>query len=254
MQQNIVSKISYSLQKISFLMFFAMLTVSVSLAQEKDVNQLKADLDAELQKVFKQDEPGGSVYIEQDGKVLYKNSFGLADLNTKEKFTSKTISNTGSITKTFVAYGILKLAKEGKLSLDDGILKYFPDFKNASLVQKVTLKHLITHTSGISDVRPVKEQRTFYLTARDKENFEPLKSIDKMEFEPGTQWNYSNPAYNGLALIIEKVSGMRWQDYLIKNIFKPSGMSNSKITDGDYPSKGVAHAYRLVDGTEKSTI
>jgi CubicO group peptidase (beta-lactamase class C family) len=74
-----------------------------------------------------------------------------------------------------------------------------------------------------------------------------LTLTDTLEFEPGSQWKYSNPAYNGLALIIEKVTGMKWQDFIKKSILMKSGMRTSKITDGAYPEKHVAHGYSLVN-------
>jgi CubicO group peptidase (beta-lactamase class C family) len=85
------------------------------------------------------------------------------------------------------------------------------------------------------------------LTANDEQNFSPLKQADTLEFEPGSSWAYSNPAYDGLAIIIEKVSGMKWQAFVEKYIFQPSGMLHSEITDGAFPSKGVAHGYRKIN-------
>ncbi|MBI5856764.1 MAG: beta-lactamase family protein [Sphingobacteriales bacterium] len=146
-----------------------------------------------------------------------------------------------------MAYGILKLASENKLSLRDDIYKFFPDFRNKEIAQRVKLYHLLTHTSGIPDSRPVKEQHDFYLTAKDEENFAPLKFTDTLEFEPGTKYHYSNPAFNGLALIIEKITGMKWQEYISENIFKPSGMTVSTITDGPHPESGVSHGHVLND-------
>ncbi|QLZ69692.1 serine hydrolase [Legionella sp. PC1000] len=176
--------------------------------------------------------------------------FGLADMKTKQPINTKTLFNVGSISKTFVAYGILKLAKERKLSLDDELYKYFTDFKNTEIVKKVKLYHLLTHTSGIPDIRPVKEQHDFYLTAKDEENFTPLKQTDTLQFEPGTKYSYSNPAFNGLALIIEKVTGKKWQEYISENIYKPADMKTSTITDGPHPETGVSHGYVLNDKKE----
>ena len=192
--------------------------------------------------------PGCSIFIQIGGRRLYEGSAGYADLKKRERFTERTVSNLGSISKTFVAYGILQLMKEGKLSLDDSIIKYFPDFKNSEIARKVRIRHLLTHTSGLPDCRNVEGDSLFFLTANDEENFAPLKRTDTLEFEPGTRWNYSNPAFNALALIIEKVSGMKWQKFIERNIFVPAGMSDSRITDYAYPSEGVAHAYRLVNG------
>jgi CubicO group peptidase (beta-lactamase class C family) len=218
--------------------------------EQAQVKLLKTRLDAKFS-VQKDNEPGGSVMILKDNKVLYSRSFGLSDLGTKTKFTSETVNNLGSISKTFVAYGILILNKQGKLTLDDPISKYFPDFKNREIAEKVKIRHLLTHTSGLPDSRNVDGDSVFYLSAKDEENFAPLKLTEKLEFEPGSQWKYSNPAYNGLALIIEKVSGMKWQWFVEEKIFRPAGMGHSKITDGPYPESGVAHGYRKINNQWK---
>ena len=204
-------------------------------------------VDSVVESYFKPNEPGGAILIVKDNAIIYQKGFGIADVNSKEPITTHTLFNIGSISKTFVAYGILKLAKEGKLSLDDDLYKYFPDFKSPAIARKVKLYHLLTHSSGIPDSRKVDEQKEFYLTAKDEENFEPLKQTDTLQFEPGTRYRYSNPAFNGLALIIEKVSGMKWQDYISKIIFQPSGMKTSTITDGPHPRSGVSHAYIMND-------
>ena len=86
--------------------------------------------------VFTANEPGGAVLIAKDGKVIYKKGFGIEDINTKKAIDTKTLFNVGSISKTFVAFGILQLANENKLSLDDDLYKYFPDFKNSSIAKK----------------------------------------------------------------------------------------------------------------------
>lgn len=197
--------------------------------------------------VFKPGEPGGAVLIAKNGKVIYEKGFGLEDINTKKKIDTKTLFNVGSISKTFVAYGILQLAKENKLSLEDVLYKYFPDFKDTSIARKVRIRHLLTHTSGLPDMRKITEDSAFYLTAKDAGNWAPIKKADSLEYEPGEQFNYSNPAFNALALIIEQVSGMKWQDYIRKKIMAPAGMETSTITDGPHPESGVAHGY-LFDG------
>jgi CubicO group peptidase (beta-lactamase class C family) len=231
--------------KTAYTILLTLFSCLFCLAQTTNNKLLETKLDSAFAKLFKADAPGGSVFIQQGEKILYKKSFGLADLKTKEKFTSATVANLGSISKTFVAYGILILQNQGKLSVEDSIIKFFPEFKNKALAQKIKIKHLLTHTSGLPDCRHVEKDSIFYLTAKDAENFKPLTLTDTLEFEPGSQWNYSNPAYNGLALIIEQVSKMKWQEFIIKNIFNPSGMKSSKITDGSYPDKGVAHSYVL---------
>jgi CubicO group peptidase (beta-lactamase class C family) len=213
---------------------------------KKSDNKLVHSMDS-LLAGMDQNGPGGSFLILKDDLRIYQASFGVADIVTNEPFTPQTVSNTGSISKTFVAYAILILQQQGKLSVNDSIIKYFPDFANQEIAQKVRIIHLLTHSSGLPDSRNVSANREFFLTAGDAENFAPLKLTETLLFEPGSKWEYSNPAYNGLALIVEQVSGMSWREFVRENVFKPSGMEQSKITDGAYPDKGVAHGYQKVN-------
>jgi CubicO group peptidase (beta-lactamase class C family) len=123
---------------------------------------------------------------------------------TREPASTRTLFNVGSITKTFVASAILMLQEQGKLSVEDNLLGYFPGFKHKDIAARVQIKHLLTHTSGLPDIRNVRENRTFYLTAKDAESWYPITQTDALTSEPGSQYAYSNPAFNGLALIIER--------------------------------------------------
>lgn len=205
-------------------------------------------LDTMFSKEIPADEPGGAILIMKGEKIIFEKGYGLADLETKTKITPQTLFNLGSISKTFVANAILMLQAEGKLSVEDSIDKYFPDFKNKEIAKKVKIKHLLTHTSGLPDNRQTKTDSVFYLTAKDAENWYPVTQTDTLVFEPGTRYEYSNPAFNGLALIVEQVSGMKWQQFVEENIFTLAGMKASTITDGAHPETGVAHAYLNRDG------
>lgn len=201
------------------------------------------EIDTLFTRAFDPAGPGGAVLIMKGEKVIFSKGYGLADLQTKEKITPRTLFNTGSISKTFVSHTILELANEGKLSLQDSIARYFTDFKNPAIARKVRIHHLLTHTSGLPDNRRVFLDSLFLLTAKDEENFAPIKQNDSLLFEPGSQYEYSNPAFNGLALIIEQVTGRKWQDVVKEKIFQPAVMKTSVITDGPYPASGVSHAY-----------
>jgi len=203
---------------------------------------------------IKKDGPGASVLIMQGDSVIFSKSYGVADLNTKEPITGKTLFNVGSITKTFVMNSILMLRDEGKLSLEDSLIKYFPGFKNKEIAGKVKIKHLLTHSSGLPDLRPVSTQWDFYLTADDAQNWAPIMQADSLNFEPGTKYEYSNPAFNALALIIEKVSGQNWRTFVSERIFKPAGMTTSTITDGEHPASGVSHGYVLDEKNQWSEL
>lgn len=193
-------------------------------------------------------EPGGAILVMKGDQVIFSKGYGLADLSSGSKIDTKTLFNLGSISKTFVANAILILQAQGKLSVEDPLQKYFTDFKNKEIAQQVKIKHLLTHTSGLPDNRKTREDSIFYLSARDAENWFPITQADSLVFEPGARYEYSNPAFNGLALIIEQVSGMKWQDFVKQNIFDPAGMKTSTITDGPHPESGVAHAYLKKNG------
>ncbi|WKZ59158.1 MAG: serine hydrolase domain-containing protein [Cyclobacteriaceae bacterium] len=220
----------------------------VECAPKEKTSTFSEEIDNLFSTEFNADEPGACVLIRKGDSTLFLKSYGLADLVTKESISPKTLFNLGSISKPFVAYGILMLRDEGKLSLDDPISKYFPDFKNKSMAESVTIRHLLTHTSGLPDIRKTREDSVFYLTAKDAENWVPIMQADSLEFNPGEQYEYSNPAFNALALIIEQVSEMKWQKFIEERIFKPAGMTTSTITDGPHPESGVSHGYVNVKG------
>ncbi len=154
----------------------------------------------------------------------------------------------GSVSKTFVSNAILILRDQGKLTLQDSLSQYFPDFKNKTIAGKIQIQHLLTHTSGLPDIRYPWKDSVFYLTAKDKENWAPILKANKLNFEPGAQHEYSNPAFNALALIVEQTSGMKWQDFVQDNILIPSGMLTGTITDGPHPTSGVSHGYIFSKG------
>lgn len=235
--------------RVSFLLVLLSL---ISSCKNKQIppTSLQIQLDSVYTEQFPDsDTPGGTVLIKKGDTTLFLQSYGVADIQTGEKNTENTLYNTGSISKTFVANGILILQQRGLLSIEDSIAKYFNDFTNPEIANKIKIKHWLSHTSGIPDVRKIKQEREFYLTARDTQNFAPLKKVDSLYFEPGERFRYSNPSYNGLALIIDQVTGADWQKFIKKEILEPSGMHTTKIVQGSYPSDRVAHGYIYKEGT-----
>jgi len=219
-----------------------------SCSTKQSEKTMLSGLDTLLADEFRADEPGGAVLVMKGDSTIYLKCIGMADLVTREDITPNTLFNLGSISKTFVANGILILEEEGKLSVDDPMSRYFPEFRSGEIADAVTIAHLLTHTSGLPDIRPVSENPEFFITAKDYENFAPVMQAERLNFSPGERYEYSNPAFNGLALIIEKASGQKWQQFIAERIFAPAGMTTSTITDGPHPEKGVAHAYELVNG------
>jgi CubicO group peptidase (beta-lactamase class C family) len=205
-------------------------------------------LDGYFSGQFAADDPGGAVLVMKHDRVVFAAGYGLADLKTREPASTRTLFNVASVTKPFVASAILQLQEQGKLSVEDNLLAYFPAFKNKDIAARVLLKHLLTHTSGLPDLRNVRENVAFSLTANDAENWYPITQADALDFEPGSRFEYSNPAFDGLALIVEQVSGMKWQSFVREQIFLPARMTTSTITDGPHPESGVAHGYLKVRG------
>ncbi|WP_435577420.1 serine hydrolase [Gilvibacter sp.] len=206
----------------SALLCFLIIVGGGSTMQAQD---LKSSVDQLLSAKYPSDSPGIAALIAKDGKVIYKNSFGLANLELSVPMNPDNVFEIGSITKQFTAVSILMLQEEGKLSTDDPIKKFFPDYPEAG--KNVTVHQLLNHTSGIKSYTSMP---SFFSQARN--DLTPLELIDvfknePMDFAPGEQWLYNNSAYIILGAIIEQVSGMSYEDYIEKKIFEPLGMDNS---------------------------
>ena len=229
--------------------FLLLLLVAACTPKEQNtISENAHPLDGYFNSMFPAAEPGAEVLVTVGDSVVFSGAYGLADLTQKTPMTTRTLLNLGSVSKTFVSNAILQLRDEHKLSLEDPLIKYFPDFKNKEIGRKVKILHLLTHTSGLPDIRFPYQDSVFYLTAMDKENWAPILKADQLNFEPGSRFEYSNPAFNALALIVEQVSGIKWQNYIRDKILLPSGMNNSTITDGPHPASGVAHGYIFSGG------
>lgn len=184
-------------------------------------------LDSLFNTCYKPGEPGAAIAILDKGKIIFKKGFGLAGMQTKEAIDSGTNFNIGSLTKQFTAFGILRLASQKRLLLTDKLIKYFPDF-NPKTGNAISIRQLLTHSSGIMDHYAFTDTHAVK-HATDKDVLAAVKNLDSTYFTPGSQYRYSNTAYCLLALIIEKLSGLSYADYIKKNIFHPLGMTHSEV-------------------------
>jgi len=214
------------MKKIFFL--FCLFASQVSLGQSAGKR-----IDSLLSNIYKSDEPGIAIAIQQNGKTVFEKAYGIANLATKEKISSISNFNIGSLTKQFTAFGILQLAAANLLSLDDTLIKFFPQF-NKKAGSIITVKQLLTHSSGIIDHYAFADTN-IVKHATDKDVLNAVKNIDSTYFIPGTQYRYSNTAYCLLALIIEKVSGLSYPYYIRENIFIPLEMSHSQVLKVNNP-------------------
>ncbi len=178
-----------------------------------------------LEKTYKADEPGAAVIVVRDGKVVFRKGYGKANLELGVPVEPDMVFRLGSITKQFTAVGILMLAEQGKLSLDDDITKFLPDYPTKG--QRITIEHLLTHTSGIKNYTSLPEWLALWRKDLTVKEIIDLFKNQPMDFAPGERWSYSNSGYILLGAIIEKVSGQTYQDFIEKNIFAPLGMKHS---------------------------
>ncbi|HEX2225149.1 MAG TPA: serine hydrolase domain-containing protein [Thermoanaerobaculia bacterium] len=183
-----------------------------------------AQIDAILKDYGRADAPGASVLVAQDGKILYRKAFGLADLEARTPITTATNFRLASVTKPFTATAVLLLAERGKLSLDDPLTRFFPGFARAA--HGVQVRHLLGHTSGLLDYEDLIPPGTT-VPLKDKDVLELVGKQDRLYFAPGSRFRYSNTGYALLSLIVEKASGRPFAQFLQQNIFTPLGMAGT---------------------------
>jgi CubicO group peptidase (beta-lactamase class C family) len=178
-------------------------------------------IDSLMQEFDGADRPGASVIVIRDGNVLFKRAYGMADLEERVPATTATNYRLASVTKQFTAMGVLKLMEQKKLSLENTLADFFPDFPPYG--KGVTVRQMLQHTSGLiayEDLMP----ETTTVQVHDRDVLAMMKTQDSTYFPPGTQFRYSNSAYVLLSQIVERVSGMSFARFLNDNIFRPLGM------------------------------
>jgi CubicO group peptidase (beta-lactamase class C family) len=206
-----------------------LLGVPAARAQEVPAAQsqqaLAAAIDAGIGAYYQANEPGATVIVVKDGKTVLRRAYGMADTAKGVAMTPDMALRLGSITKQFTAAGILMLAEEGKLSVDDDITKYLPGYPTQG--RKITIEHLLTHTSGI--VSYTSKPGYMLHMAEDLGVAQLIDSIknDPLQFEPGSRYRYNNSGYLLLGAIIEKISGQPYAKFVEQRIFVPLGMTHT---------------------------
>ncbi len=201
------------------LCLFFVFQISNSVAQSDD-----KVYDAVFQNYYKSDSPGATVLIAKDGKVIYRKAYGLANMELNVAMKPENILELGSITKQFTAVAILMLMQQNKLSLQDPLSKYIPDYPKGS---EITIHHLLSHTSGVKNYTDMPSFRT--LASEDMTPMELIEVFknEPLDFEPGEKFNYSNSGYILLGYIIEDVSKTSYEEFIENSIFKTVGMNHS---------------------------
>lgn len=190
---------------------------------------------AEIDKIFsewnKPDAPGCALGVIKDGKLIYSRGYGVANFEYNIPISDSSVFRIGSTSKQFTAACIILLARQGKLDLDNTLDKYYPDFPDYA--KKITIRHLLHHTSGIRDYLMVSLLKGIrdddYYT--DKELMSWMINQSDLNFDPGEEHLYSNTGYWLLGQIVNKAAGMSMAEYAKKEIFQPLGMTNTHFHD-----------------------
>lgn len=209
------------MKKSLLFLFFALPAVSQSPIEQ---------LDAALQRRFPPDQPGAAVLVVRDGRILLRKGYGRARLDAPAPITPTTTFRMASVSKQFTAMAVLLLAERGKLSLSDPLTRFFPDF-NPAVGRRVTLRHLLTHSSGLGDYEDGVDSVHFSRQLLDADVLQLVKDRPNTYFEPGKQFRYSNTGFCLLSLVVEKVAGVPYAQFLAENLFRPLGMSHTTLYD-----------------------
>lgn len=218
----------------------------VSSQKYYELNSSEFDIDKFInENIIKGRLPGISVVITQGDKTIYQKNFGYADLDSNQKITSKTLFELGSNSKAFTALGVLKLEQDGLIKLNDPITKYIPwlQMRYQGIASTVTIEELMHHTSGIPSytIAMIPE-------ANDGDNAAIEKTVKKlvgMELsnKPGSKHTYATINYDILGLLIEKVTGEKYEDYIEKNVLKPLGLNSTYMYKSKIDLSNMSKGY-----------
>jgi CubicO group peptidase (beta-lactamase class C family) len=194
--------------------------------------------------------PGCAVGVAVRGKPVLVKAYGMADLEHDVPNTPDTIFESGSLSKQFTAMAIMLLARDGRLSLDDQVRKHIPELPDYGV--PLTIRHMLTHTSGLRDWGSVAAIAGAPRTTREYTHAHVLDIVSRqkaLNFTPGTEWSYSNTGFNLAAIIVDRVSGMSFAEFSKRRIFSPLGLTRTSWRDDHQRIvKGRAIAYSTTSG------
>jgi CubicO group peptidase (beta-lactamase class C family) len=224
------------------LAFFALVFISSAAFAQSDKIDDWVKSEMEKQKI-----PGLSLAIVKNGEIVKAAGYGMANLEHNVAARPETVYQSGSVGKQFTATLVMMLVEEGKMNLDDHISKYIADAP--AIWKDITIRHLLTHTSGISN--GLYGQINMRQNYTEDELVKKIASIP-LDFQPGEKWNYSNPGYVMLGILVHKATGKFYGDLLQEKIFKPLGMNTARIINESDIIPNRAAGYRLVRGELKN--
>ena len=195
------------------------------------------------------DQFSGVVLVAKGDRVVLHKAYGNAEKNFCGPNKLDTKFNLGSMNKMFTSVAIAQLVQAGKLSYDDTLAKVLPEYPNKQIAEKITIHHLLTHTSGLGDFFKPEffKNREKYVALKD---YFPIFAADPLQFEPGKGWSYSNAAFIVLGVVVEKASGQDYFDYVREHIFKPAGMTDSDSFRRDEVVPNLSYGYTRFSGND----
>jgi CubicO group peptidase (beta-lactamase class C family) len=204
----------------------------------KIITTLKKLFEPRLKKTMKANEiPGFCIAVVKNSERLYAETFGVKNLNSKERLSIRSLFHMASLTKPFVATAIMQLVEKDKIDLEKPIIEYLPYFKlKSSLYKTITIRQMLSHTSGMPDVEDYEWDKPVY----DNDALEKyVRSLadEELVAVPGESYNYSNMAYEVLGDLIAKTSGKFFEEYIQKHILIPLGMKDSTLIKNEANSK-----------------
>lgn len=217
--------------------------------------EIRDNTDRLISRLVSEDAFSGVILVAREGKPIYQRAVGLASRTWNIPNRVDTKFNIASIGKMFTAVAIAQLVEQGKLSYDDTLAKTYPDYPNKEIANKVTVRQLLTHTSGITEGKSsVGGDRSFRRGFRTIKEYLSGAESDTLKFTPGSRLEYSSYGYLLLGAIIEKVSGQDYFTYVREHIYKPAGMSDTDNFDLDTEPKNLATGYMDAEGGRRSNI
>jgi CubicO group peptidase (beta-lactamase class C family) len=225
--------------------------VMLGAAASEPPTLLSSQVDALFEGSVRNNTPGAAVLVTREGKTLLDKGYGLAQVETHSPITCDTRFRIGSITKQFTAAAILKLQEQGKLNIDDPIFKYIPDWPRG---REVTLRHLLTHSSGIHNFTAKPGFQTNVTAPISLETLVDSFKHDPYDFAPGDKFRYDNSGYVLLGLVIEKVSGKTYESCLRQMFFEPLGMKDTGVYPSGAPLTNEAFGYSYEKGAVRRSL
>jgi CubicO group peptidase (beta-lactamase class C family) len=187
----------------------------------------------------------GSVLVARNENILFHKAYGLANRNFNIPNNINTKFRIGSISKLFTSVAIYQLEKSGKLSIDDKVVTYLPDWKRDDLFDDITIKHLLTHSSGLANYMDNQRWKNGVNEGKfvSVDDYKPIVFSEKLQFTPGHSQSYSNSGYIVLGAIVEKLSGKSYDSYITMHILNPLFMSNTHLYRLDRITSNIATGY-----------